>query len=118
MIDILLSYLSLTDKHIYEIKKLNSNYKEKEKLKCIKIKLFSFFFFTFIVFGFFWYIVAVFCAVYKETQSIFLKDSLFSFLSGLLYPFVLYLFPSALRKLSFKLEIKYIYRLSDIIPIF
>jgi hypothetical protein len=118
LIDILLSYLSLTDKHIYEIKKLNSNYKEKEKLKCIKIKLFSFFFFTFIVFGFFWYIVAVFCAVYKETQSIFLKDSLFSFLSGLLYPFVLYLFPSALRKLSFKLEMKYIYRLSDIIPIF
>ena len=118
LIDILLCYLSLTDKHIYEIKKLNSTYKEKEKLKCIKIKLFSFFFFTFIVFGFFWYIVAVFCAVYKETQRIFLKDSLFSFLSGLLYPFVLYLFPSALRKLSFKLGIKYIYTLSDIIPIF
>ena len=90
-------------------------------LRCIKLKLINFFVFTFIFFGFYWYIIASFCSVYQNTQITFLKDSLFSFLLGLLYPFVLYLIPSALRILSLrqsKYNLKCIYKLSDIIPFF
>ena len=82
------------------------------------IKIIFFFLFTLILFGFYWYLVSAFCAVYQNTQIIFIKDSLFSFLLGLLYPFVLYLFPAALRILSFKTELKCLYKLSDIIPFF
>ena len=121
LLEVFICYLSLTDKHIYEIKNLTGYNKKQEIvniLKCIKLKLIFFFCFTFIVLGFYWYIVSAFCAVYQKTQIIFLKDSLFSFLSSLLYPFFLYLFLSALRKISFKFRIKCIYILSTIIPFF
>ena len=86
-----------------------------------KNKINYFFIFTFVIFGFYWYIVAAFCAVYQNTQITFLKDYFSSFLLGLLYPFILYLAPSALRILSLrnsKCKLKWIYKLSDIIPFF
>ena len=118
LLEVFLCYLSLTDKHIYQIKNLKQPDEKEKILKCIKLKLSGFFVFTFIVFGFYCYAVGAFCAVYQNTQLIFLKDSLFSFLLGLLYPFALYLFPTGLRILSFKFRIKCMYILSDIIPFF
>ena len=124
LIEVLLCYLSLTDKHIYQIKKLTQPNDVKsilKILKCIKLKLICFFIFTFIFFGFYWYTVCSFCAVYENTQITFLKDSLLSFLLGLLYPFILYLIPSALRTLVLrypKLHLKCLYKLSDVIPFF
>ena len=124
LIEVFLCYLSLTDKHIYNIKRARNNkskYVLLKNLKCIKIKLAFFFIFTFIGFIFYLYVIAAFCAVYKNTQIIYLKDALFSFLSGLIYPFVLYLFPSGLRLISLRLSkynLECVYKLSDIIPIF
>ena len=124
LMEIFLCYLSLTDKHIYAIKNLNQTLmreKIQSILKCIKIKLVSFFIFTFIIFGTYRYIVSVFCAVYQNTQIIFLKDCLSSFGLGLAYPFVIYLIPSLLRIIAIrnpKKKLKCIYKLSDIIPFF
>ena len=124
LMEIFLCYLSLTDKHIYAIKNLNQTLmreKIQSILKCIKIKLVSFFIFTFIIFGFYWYIVTAFCAVYENTQITFLKDCLSSFGLGIAYPFVIYLIPSSLRIISIrhpKQRLKCIYKLSDIIPFF
>ena len=124
LMEIFLCYLSLTDKHVYAIKNSNQTLKGKKTqniLKCIKYKLVSFFIFTFIIFGCYWYIVAVFCAVYENTQIIFLKDCLSSFGLGLLYPFVIYLIPSLFRIISIrfpKQELRCMYKLSDIIPFF
>ena len=73
------------------------------------------------MFFFYWYIITCFCSVYENTQTAFLKDSFLSFGLGLLYPFPLYLLPSALRLLSIKYckgKISFIYNLSCIIPIF
>ena len=73
LIDVLLRYLSLTDKHIYEIKKLIGSKKTSKRLKilkCIKLKLIIFFCFTFLFFPFYWYIVTAFCVVYQNTQII------------------------------------------------
>ena len=78
-------------------------------------------YFIFYIFLAYWYIVTSFCAVYKNTQIIFIKDSLMSFLGGIIYPFPLYLIPTILRIISLKSEkgkLRCLYKLSDIIPIF
>ena len=126
LLEVFLCFLSLTDKYYYEIKgqKNEKNIKNVifRILRCVTIKLINFYVFTFILFAFYWYMVSAFCAVYQNTQITFIKDSASSFLTGLIYPFVLYLIPSVLRMLSLKDNIKkrlkFVYKLSDILPIF
>ena len=124
LIEIFLCYLSLTDKHIYQIMDSAPTIKKKEIitiLKCIKIKLVLFFIFTFLFITFYWYTITSFCAVYENTQITFIKDSLLSFLLSILYPFIIYLIPSALRTISLRnkeINLKCVYKLSEIIPFF
>ena len=123
LIEVFLCYLSLIDKHYYQTKSLNIRTKQKllRIVKFIQIKLTIFLIFTGIILLFYWYIITCFCAVYINTQIAFIKDSLSSFGFGLLYPFILYLFPSTLRIISLKLakgKLSFIYKLSDIIPFF
>jgi len=126
LLEVFLCFLSLTDKYFYQIKGLKNDKHIKDIifriLRCITIKLISFFVFTFIFFVFYWYLVSAFCAVYSNTQITFIKDSTSSFLTGLIYPFVLYLIPSVLRMISLKdntkKRLKFVYKLSDILPIF
>ena len=116
----------MTDKHIYQIKELGKDKVNKEKileiLKCMEFKLIGFFIFISLFFVFYWYLIASFCAVYENTQVIFVKDSVSSFLVGLIYPFILYIFPAVLRIIALKdkekKKLKCIYKLSDIIPFF
>ena len=101
LIQLFLRFISYTDKHVYEIKKLNPSLKNRKKImgiiRCIKIKLIIFCVFTFLFVWFYWYVVSVFCAVYENTQGIFLLDSFISFLLSNIYPFIIYLILSALR---------------------
>ena len=46
---------------------------------------------------FFWYFISAFCAVYKNTQMILIKDTLISFSLSMIYPFGLNLFPGFFR---------------------
>ena len=103
-IDIFSRYLILTEKHYHEIKKYKENDKDKiiNVIKCIKLKITTFFIFTFLMFCFYWYAVACFCSVYKNTQIIFIKDSISSFALGLLYPFLLYLTLAVFKYLTSK----------------
>ena len=125
-LELILCYLSLTDKHLYEIKEIKNIQRKMDVvfkiLRCVKFKLAGFYIFTFIFFVFYWYLVASFCAVYQNTQIIFIKDSISSFLVGLLYPFILYLFPAFLRIIALKdrnkKRLKIIFKISDVIPIF
>ena len=128
VIEVFICYLSLTDKHYYAIKALKlkeynpENFQIFKVLRCVKLKLLGFVFFTLIFFGFYWYLIVCFCAIYKNTQNIFIKDFIISFILGLLYPLILYLFPSVLRVISLRVSkscnLACIYKLSDIIPIF
>jgi len=125
-IDILLRYLCLTEKDMYKIKvsseKNNKEYYKKEIFKTftnIKFKFMCYFLLSFFMMAFFWYLISAFCAVYKNTQIILLKDILFSFLLNLIYPFALYLLPAGLRILSLKdkkKRLRIIYCFSNIIP--
>ena len=126
VLEVFLCFLSLTDKHFYQMKEIKNVQNNMNLifriLRCVKIKLIGFYAFTLILFAFYWYLVSSFCAVYQNTQIIFIKDSISSFLLGLLYPFVLYIFPAILRVLSLKdrekKRFKVIFIISDIIPIF
>ena len=123
IIEVLLCFLSMTDKHMYEIKNLEPDKRNKEEItnifKTVKRKLFFYFLITFLTFLVYWYIVAVFCAVYENTQIVFIKDCLFSSLFGLLYPFVLYIFTAAFRGCSLKCKNNNcLYKFSEIIPFF
>ena len=123
LIEVIICFLSLTDKYYYEIKALTKNDKKKifDIIKCVKKKLVIFFICTFILFLFYMYLITAFCAVYENTQLVFIKDSMFSFLLSQIYPFILYGISSLLRLISIKCkccELKFLYIISDIFPIF
>ena len=123
--DVFLKYLSLSEGEIYEIKNIkklnNAIEKVKKIIRKLKIKFFCFFIITFILISFFWYFIAAFCAVYENTQIILIKDSAGSFVISLLYPFILYLIPASLRIMALrskKKDKRFIYKLSNIFPLF
>ena len=126
IIEVILCYFSMTDVHVYEIKSLSKEEKNSEKLLNImdrmKRKLVWFFVITFLLFLFYWYFISAFCAVYQNTQIIFLRDSGISILTSFLDPFIIYGITTILRLISLSLCCKKklccIYKLSDIIPIF
>ena len=115
---------SLTDKHFYEIKSYIIKGKTEKIPKVIrraKIKLFIFFSIIPILLVIYWYIVAVFCGVYRNTQMVFIKDSVISFLISLTYSFALYFLSSGLRICALrdsKQRFNWIFKLSNIIPFF
>ena len=104
IIEILIGILSYTDKNIYQIRQLTeiNNVVVNKVLKAIKIKLIIFFIITFLFFVFYWYLITAFCAVYSNTQIIYLKDFITSFSLGLVYPFGIQLCFAFLRTFSLK----------------
>ena len=123
IIEVFLCFLSLTDKHYYQIKALSKSEKKKifDIIKCIRTKLIIFFVFTFIIFLFYWYLITAFCAVYENTQIVYIKDSLLSFVFGFFTQLIIYFFPSLFRIISLKSKggnLKFVYTLSEIIPFF
>ena len=91
---------ALTENNVLEIK----NAKSKDLIevynsetKTIKRKFVIFFIIIFILLLFFWYYVGCFCAVYINTQSKLLIDTVMSFCISLLYPIVILLIPGIFR---------------------
>ena len=123
LIETISCFLSMTDKYYYQIKEnKHSNKKSISKIKkYIKKKIIFFFLFTLLMFLFYWYLITCFCTVYQNTQITFIKDSLLSFLLDNLIPFAIYIFPALFRSASLKtngLFSKFMYQLSNIIPLF
>ena len=126
IIEVYLCYLSMTDSAIYAIKAIAKKPKRNKKvvdiMDSMKRKLVAFFISTFILFLLFWYFISAFCAVYKNTQKIFIRDSAISFVTSLIDPFLIFGFTTILRKISLapccRKKAKFLYLLSDFIPIF
>ena len=101
VINMILKQLSLSENNIIMIKQ-EKDYKKKAKLskeikKCLRIRFIIFFILNSLLLLFFWYFITCFCAVYKNTQMILIKDTLVSFGLSMLYPFGLNLLPGLLR---------------------
>ena len=126
IIEVYLCYLSMTDSAIYKIKSLakkpNNGKEVIDIIDCMKTKLIIFFISTFILFLGFWYFISAFCAVYQNTQKIFIRDSALSFATSLIDPFLIFGLTTILRRISLSMccrkKAGCLYKLSDLIPIF
>ena len=83
IINIILKQLSLSEKNILALKQENNIdkivYYSKSIKRCLIIKFICFFILNTIFLLFFWYFISCFCAVYKNTQMILIKDTMISF---------------------------------------
>ena len=103
-INAIVSYLSLSEKNIIQLKKeaFITEKKVENLIKCLKIKFFLFFIMEFSLLLLFWYYLSCFCAVYKNTQIHLIKDTLISFGLSLIYPLLIYLLPGIFRIISLR----------------
>ena len=122
IINLIIKILALSEKNILELKKAKDEEEIEKKIEetktKLKIKFNMFFIISFLFLLIFWYYLSVFCAVYKNTQIILIKNIIISFCSTLIYPFILNAFPSLLRKFSLtKKRNSNLYKLSVIMAI-
>ena len=124
VINAIVKSLCLTEKNIIQIKiietKEDIKKESKSILKCISKKIICYFILTFILLIFFWYYLACFCAVYKNTQLHLFKDVLISYGLSMLYPFLIYLLPGIFRIIALRTQKKdkeIIYKFSKLLQI-
>ena len=114
--------LALTEKNILDIKQENKGEKVAKAftsaLQCTLIKYILFTFFNMIFLGAFWYYLACFCAVYKNTQIHLITDTLISFGTSLIYPLGINLIPGLFRIPALKSKNKeFMYKISKLIQL-
>ena len=107
ILNFLINSLGLSEQNILKIKNSNiiSKYVHKKfnnLFRILKIKFLAFYIIDFILLLLFWYYVTCFCGIYRNTQIHLLKDSLFSFITSLITPFAICLFPGMFRILAIK----------------
>ena len=97
----IIKILALSYSSFMELKnntnKKNINSRSRVIIKILKIKFAIFFIISFILLIMFWFYLACFCAVYKNTQIHLIKDTSISFGISLIYPFGVYLLPGLFR---------------------
>ena len=98
-INSIIRFFSLSEKDILKLKKIDNDLKEYlyNLLKCLIIKFILFYIFSLLFLIIFWYYLACFCAIYKNTQYHLIKDTLICFGLSFLYPLGLNLIPGFFR---------------------
>ena len=96
-----LNFLSLSSDAIIAFKQYKSKINVLKRAKLLenklKIKISLYFVIGFLLLSIFWYYIAMFCVIYKNTQLHLLKDTLMSLGFSLFIPFVIYLIPGIFR---------------------
>ena len=83
---------------IKQEKELKISIEKSQKIqRCLKIRFIIFLVLSSILMLFFWYFITCFSAVYENTQTILIKDTLVSFALSMIYTFGLNLFPGFFR---------------------
>ena len=118
-INSIVSYLSLSEKSIIDLKKdaFITSKKVRNLINFLKVKFVLFFIIEFSLLLLFWYYLSCFCTVYKNTQIHLIKDTLISFGLSLLYPLLLYLIPGIFRIPSLRAKrgnSTYLYKISKV----
>ena len=82
------------------------------------MKFIIFFILIFLFLIIFWYYLTCFCGIYKNSQIHLIKDTLISFGTSLLYPFILNLLPGIFRIPSLNSNNKeFLFKISKIIQL-
>ena len=109
-IDAIIKMLALSESNFIKFKKIKIKNKNELRKKAdeilgkLKIKFVLLFLITLILLVLFWFYLACFCAVYKNTQIHLIKDTLISFGTSMLYPMGIYLLPGIFRMIALKGE--------------
>ena len=116
----LIQLLGLTEDNILNFKNdkyplQNLNQKYNKLITIIKIKLAFFYILNISILVVYWYYVTCFCGIYRNTQIHLLKDSLISYITSLITPFGIYIFPSVFRILALRRKSKILYILSKLL---
>jgi len=102
--------LALINSNIIILKKntdkRNIRRRKQETLKTIKIKFDLFFIITLPLLVAFWFYLACFCAIYKNTQLHLIKDTVISFGTSMITPFGIYIFPGIFTLYALKAKKK------------
>ena len=108
IINTIITYLSLTENNILELKKLDIKLEENanKKKKIIKIKFIIFYILNYSLLILFWYYLSCFCCIYKNTQLHLIKETLISYSLSFLYPEFLCLIPGIFRITSLRAKNK------------
>ena len=121
-INFIIKFFSLSQGNVLKIKNGNItdnySYKKRKLLKLLRLKFIWFFKLSIIFLLLFWYYLACFCAIYKNTQIHLLKDTIISFILSLIYPICIYLIPGIFRINSLKKKSKCLYTIGKITQIF
>ena len=117
VIDILITSFSLSEDDILDFKKDKNKTTVKQRYKNLKkklqIKFIFYFIISFLLLLFFWYYLAMFGVVYKNTQIHLIKDTVISYILSFISPFGFYLIPAIFRICSLsKKKKKCFYKLS------
>jgi len=101
IIENFLNYLAFSEEDVINLKKekieKNIEKKSNEVKRKIGVKVIFFYIISFILLIVFWYYIACFCSVYKNTQYHLIKDTLIGFGTSLLYPFGICILPPIFR---------------------
>ena len=101
IIEKLLGFLALSQNNITDFKDNKKKKNVNKRAKKLKFKLnikFSFYFIISSIFLiFFWYYLSMFCAVYKNTQTLLTYNTLLSLGISLIVPFIINLLPGCFR---------------------
>ena len=121
-ITILIKFFVLSERDILIIKNEKIVKQAKKKVskveRCIIIRNILYFIISIILLTFFWYYLSGFCAVYQNSQVHLIKNTLISFILGLIYPLLVNLFPCILRKIALNAKKKEcMYKISIVIQL-
>ena len=120
VINILATFLSLSEKNILSLKSKYLNFERKNVIYRLTIKFILFFALIYLLLFLFWFYLSCFCAVYINTQIHLIKDTLISYGLYLLYPLFLCLIPGIFRIPSLatkKPDKECLYKLSGILQL-
>ena len=122
VINLILKRLSLSELQILSIKQEKNIKRAKilgdKIISCLQIRFIIYFIISFLFSFFFWYFISCFCAVYKNTQNILIKNTLISFGLSMVYPFEVNLLPGIFRIPALrapKKDKKCLYKISNLV---
>ena len=95
----------------------NLNKQTQSLYGMLKIKFTFYYLIIFTLLFLFWFYVTCFCGIYRNTQIHLIKDSLFSFVTSLITPFAVNLFPGIFRILGLKKKSKCLFGFSKLLQI-
>ena len=113
IMSILVNLVGLTQRDILQIKKDRSL--KKAIMNKIKIKTIILFSVSAALIVLFWYYVAAFCAIFKNSQGHYFINVLVAFIVCNIWPCVTSLIAPALRIYSFKKDKSWVYKISKIV---